>query len=326
MSEEYLWNRTGESDPEIARLEESLRALRYDPDRSRLAWPAIENRQRERRPWLWMLAAGVAAAALIAGISVILHERLSQNSGQAAWKLSWNGSTPRAVHRGQVVETGNDSGALLEADFIGEVTVGAESRLRVVESKKNEQRLALERGTIHALIWAPPKEFVVDTPSAKTIDLGCQYTLHVAADGNGLLKVETGWVAFEWRNLESFIPAGATCKTHPGQGPGIPYFDDAPAQLRAAVDRIDRNADKASLKIVLASARSRDGLTLWHLLSRTQGAERAEVFDRFQQLVQLPPSVTRDKILQGDPAAIDAAWNALDLGDTDWWREWKRKW
>jgi hypothetical protein len=33
------------------------------------------------------------------------------------------------------------------------------------------------RRTIHAYIWAPPGEFVVDTPSAVTVDLGCACTL-----------------------------------------------------------------------------------------------------------------------------------------------------
>jgi hypothetical protein len=36
--------------------------------------------------------------------------------------------------------------------------------------------------------------------------------------------------------------------------------------------------------------------------------------------------VTRESILRGDPAAIDSAWDALDLGNTDWWRKWKRGW
>jgi len=31
-------------------------------------------------------------------------------------------------------------------------------------------------------------------------------------------------------------------------------------------------------------------------------------------------------VLRGDPEALDGAWNALDLGSADWWREWKRKW
>jgi hypothetical protein len=229
------------------------------------------------------------------------------------------------VHSGQLIETGT-SAARLQSDFVGEVRVGPDSRLRVVESTKDEQRLDLQHGTIHALIWAPPKQFIVDTPSSKTIDLGCQYTLHVAPDGSGHLEVETGWVAFQWKNLESFIPAGAACVTSAGRGPGTPYFDDAPAELRVALERFDTSSDPKALRTVLISARRRDALTLWHLLSRTEGTARGEVFDRLAELIHVPAQVTKEKIVSGDQSAINAAWNALELGDTGWWREWKRRW
>ncbi len=280
-----------------------------------------EARPARRHLWLGWCA---AAAALI--ITVTLSVRVVRAPTQSPWKVSWNGAKPLGLRNGQVIDTGSHSAARLESEFVGEVQVDAESRLRVVQSNKDEQRFALEHGTIHALIWAPPREFVVDTPSAKTVDLGCQYTLHVGADGTGLLNVETGWVAFQWHDLESFIPAGAACETTPGKGPGVPYFRDSPVALRRAVAQFDASGDFDAVRVILSSARPQDGLTLWHLLTRTEGMQRGVVFDRFSELVKLPASVTRAKILEGDPGAIDAAWNALDLGDTDWWREWKRKW
>ncbi len=325
MNEEYLWNRKGDADPEVARLERLLQPLQYQPDASRLPRIAPKMAPVSRRGWLW--ASAIAAAAMITvAISWNMRPRQPGPTSDSSWTLSWNNSTPQAIHGGQIIDTGARSAARLESDFIGEVNVDPQSRLRFVRSTKDEQRLALERGTIHAYIWAPPREFVVDTPSSTTVDLGCQYTLHVAPDGTGLLNVEMGWVAFQWHDVESFIPAGAACTTRPERGPGTPYFSDAPAELKTAVVQFDNHGGTNALETVLYSARPRDGLTLWHLLSRTKGAQRGEVFTRFAELVKLPPSITREKILGGDPAALDAAWNALNLGDTDWWREWKRRW
>jgi len=196
----------------------------------------------------------------------------------------------------------------------------------LVRAREDEQRLALEYGTIHALIWAPPAKFVVDTPSARAVDLGCQYTLTVSKDGVGFLSVQTGWVAFQTQKLESFIPAGAACTTHKGRGPDTPHFVDAPEALVKAVAEFDLGGADEPLRRALAAARARDALTLWHLLQRTKSQQRGEVFDRFAVLVALPSSVTRETILRGDPSAMDAAWDALHLGDTSWWREWKRQW
>ena len=324
MNEDYLWNRTGDPDSEITELEELLEPLRYKQKPASLRSLAAKDRYcRQSRYWRW---AGLAAAALlVAAIGLGLWRYVSHTREDSAWKLSCNGATSQAVRTGQTIETGQ-SVAHLESEFIGEVHVGPGSRLRILRATRDEQRLALEHGTIHAYIWAPPRQFVVDTPSATTIDLGCKYTLHVAPDGTGSLDVEMGWVAFQWENLESFIPANASCRTRPGRGPGTPHFSDAPAGLISALDRFDENGDSKALSLILAAARPRDALTLWHLLSRTQGIPRAQVFARFSELVTLPPTVTKENILRGDPASIDAAWNALDLGNTDWWREWKRHW
>jgi hypothetical protein len=230
------------------------------------------------------------------------------------------------VRAGQTIETSARNQATLESEFVGTVRIAPASQVRVLSVHGEEQRFALDRGTIHALIWAPPTRFAVDTPWAKAIDLGCQYTLHVGPGGAGLLTVETGWVAFQWKRLESFIPAEAACKTRAETGPGTPYFLDAPAVLTKAIESFDSTGDSKALATVLSAARQRDALTLWHLLRRTQGTQRGEVFDRLNTLVALPSEANRAAILRGDRSAIDAAWNALQLGDTNWWREWERQW
>ena len=301
MNEDYLWDRSGEPDAGIAHLEQVLGRLRW--------------REKKRRRWPWIAASAAAAALLLIGLSMHI------SSPATSWTLSIAGKAPTAVRAGQVLTQGT-----IESDFVGEVEIEPKSRLRMLSSKASEHRMALDHGTIHAVIWAPPAAFVVDTPSAKTVDLGCRYTLRVAPDGAGFLTVETGWVAFQWKNLESFIPAGAACTTRPGHGPDTPHFLDAPQNLVASVARFDRTQDPQALAAGLDAARPHDALTLWHLLERTQGAERAEVFDRFAALVKLSPEVTREAVLRGDQKAMDVAWNALQLGDTSWWREWKRAW
>ena len=161
-------------------------------------------------------------------------------------------------------------------------------------------------------------------PSATAVDLGCAYTLEVDATGAGLLRVTHGWVAFDDHGRESFVPEGAACRTRPGPGPGTPWYEDARTPFTEALERLDsRPDDRGALAIVLAEARPRDALTLWHLLSRVGGDERALVFDRLAAIVSLPASVTRDGIVAGDREMLDAAWDALGLGVTTWWRLWK---
>ncbi len=55
------------------------------------------------------------------------------------------------------------------------------------------------------------------------------------------------------------------------------------AKLSTVFDLTEQSTDARSkqLNTVLSQARPRDGLTLWHLLSRTTGPERAQVYARF---------------------------------------------
>jgi hypothetical protein len=320
MADEYLWNREGEPDGDVARLERLLRGLRYEPKPVSFTMPA----QERTRSTGWIMAA-IAAMGIVA-LAIGWRTWIAPATAESMWTISWNGKSAQRVRNGQLIVTEKGSAAKLESGFVGEVELGPDSRLRVVASSRDRQLLSLQRGTMHAFIWAPPREFVVDTPSATTVDLGCAYTLHVAPDGTGLLTVEMGWVAFQWRDIECFIPAGAACTTKPGRGPGTPHFTDAPAQLQSRLAQFDADRDPAALAVVLSAARPRDALTLWHLLGRTRGVERGEVFDRFSELVKLPPDATRARILAGDAKAMDASWNALGLGNTDWWRGWKRRW
>ncbi len=304
-NEDYLWDRSGEPDAEIVRLEGLLGQLR----------------QQQRKPNRTWLVFATAAAIVVASITGAFFWKKPELTD---WSLVVQGRQAQGVRRGEVIETAAGERAMLESESVGEVSIEPQSKLRLAKSAKQEQRFALEHGTIHAFIWAPPTEFVVDTPAARATDLGCQYTLTVSPGGDGMLSVTLGWVAFESHGLESFIPAGARCRMDKRHGAGTPYRGDATPEFVAALGRFDATHEPAALDMLLRLARKEDALTLWHLLSRTQDGERAKVFAAFSAKVTLPPAVTAEAILRGDRSAFDAAWNALDLGDTTWWRTWKQ--
>ena len=213
--------------------------------------------------------------------------------------------------------------ARIDVSTIGQVTVDPDTRVRLVATREGHHELALARGTLHAVISAPPGQFIVNTPSSKATDLGCVYSLTVDEDGTGLLSVTAGWVAFEFNGVESFVPGGASARTDPRFGPGTPRYDDA--AFVDALDRFDRGVDRRfALPFVLEHARQKDAMTLWHLLARTTDTERPAVIDALERIVPMPIGVTRDAVQHLDRAALDLWWNALGLDDASWWRTWKR--
>jgi hypothetical protein len=222
---------------------------------------------------------------------------------------------------GEWLETDADSRAQISVANIGQVEVDPGTRLRLVSTKLTEHRIELAHGRMHARIWAPPRLFFVDTPSAVAADLGCAYTLEVDDKGRSLLRVTSGWVAFETKDRESMVPAGAACATQPGTGPGTPFFEDANESFLDALARFDfAHGGADALASVLKEARARDTLTLWHLLARTSGADRTNVYERLAQLAPPPANVTRAGALALDRRMLDDWKGSLEstwLGGSD---------
>ncbi len=279
-----------------------------------------------------------AAAAMLLAISLSVFWYQARMTQRPSWEVTRIEGAPKIGSKsvgeagklrvGEWLVTDDSSSAKISVGEIGEVQIAPGSRVRLLEAKTNEHRLALERGKMQAFIYAPPRQFYVDTPSAVAVDLGCAYTLEVDAAGQGLLSVIGGWVAFEWKGRESFVPAMAMCVTRPDYGPGTPYFSDASEDFQNALAIFDvtepgSEARSNALQSVLSKSRKRDALTLWHLLAGADGADRLRVFNRLAELVPPPPQATLDAVMRVDRDALDLWWEKLELGSAEWWRIWK---
>lgn len=309
----------------VARIVASARQLRTPIAPHRDLWPELERKIRtapayESAPSTgWRVPAIRWLLPLAAAASVAIAMRFGETPAarphrtEDGWAVAAVAGTPRLGSRsfqgeaslklGQWLETDATSRAKVAVGAIGEVRVEPNSRLRLVNASPTEHRLELARGGMRALIWAPPRLFFVNTPSATAVDLGCAYTLNVDDEGAGELHVTSGYVALEHGERESIIPAGAMCLTRPGVGPGTPFAADAPAALRSAVIAFDfERGSSAALAAILNHIRDADVVTLWHLLARTSDADRMRVYETLARLRPAPAGVTRDGILAGDLA------------------------
>ena len=343
---DYLWDKSGEADPEIQRLEGLL--SRFQHEGAVPEFPEIPRARRWRLfPLQMRMLPAFAVATVILAISVaavLLYVRKPAAASISGWNVARlagapkvgrktisEGTGPATLRVGQTLETDSASRASLQDDSTGQIEIDPSTRLRLLNTGSGLKRIALDRGTIHAYIWADPGQFVVETPSAVAVDLGCEYTLHVDDSGAGTIRTSLGWVGFKLNGREAFIPAGAACATKPKTGPGTPYFEDASPEFRGALSNFDFEDTTAQqrsedLAIVLAQARKRDALTLWHLLVRVDEAQRAAVYERLAVLIPPPKDVSREGILHLDQPMIDAWWNELEFDDISVWRYWERSW
>lgn len=276
---DYLFDRRGPIDLDVARLERTLAVYRH---RRRRTWPAA-----------------LAVAAMIAlGIGV------------AGWwvnqPMAWGAHTASCAGcvwaPGEALDTSQEARASLERR--GTLVAAAGTSVRRLPDAEGA-RLALEQGEIRVELVAPPRWLIVSLPGVSLVDLGCAYTARVDPSGHGAVAVDAGWVALEGSGPASRLPAGTMAATWPDGRTGLPVHHGASDALIAAVDAFDLG--RAGPGAVLAAAtRAQDALTVWHLVERTEGAQRRAVIDALDALV--PGDLPRSDLLSSlDPTALDAS-------------------
>lgn len=303
MSEQYEWDKTGDATEEMRSLEGIMAHLRYDQPLA-----AVRKNSHAKR-WL----AFAMAAAVLLGVGASLWwgrqettvattspatngcERAKEGS---AWSVTALRGAPRCGNEsitataslsiGTAVETDPESSAEILVANIGRVVLEPNSRVALASSSATEHRMQLEYGIMHAQINAPPRLFLVQTPAALAVDLGCAYTLEVTPDDNTHLHVTHGYVSLENDKDTIYVPAGYRSDSFVGIGTTIPYASDAPGSLVEAVRALVHtpHSEAAFATVLRASTEPKDTLGLWHLLSRSDHCEAAT--RRMQEIAQLP--------------------------------------
>jgi ferric-dicitrate binding protein FerR (iron transport regulator) len=221
---DYLFDKQGEPDPEVERLERVLSPLAY-----RGVAPRLPQRRARRGYVVAATLSAIAAAMLLAlllarpwhpaasGWAATVRDGAASRDGHAL-----TGATQLPV--GAWLDTGSAHVRLVVAD-IGTVELSPRTRARIVATGPTRHELQLERGTLVAAIDAPPRRFVVATPRAVVTHLGC--AVEQSVDESGRLVVTGGRVAVLAGGApEVVVPAGARVDLSE-HGAGAPYVPAA---------------------------------------------------------------------------------------------------
>jgi len=337
MDNDYLWDRSGPVDPEIARLERLLgaHAHTHAPRRVRSAIRVKPAPRAHRRRWRVAFATAAVITVCAIGTRAWFQQRLQWNAGQPWRVIAQQGDVridgraqqARALALDGTLETGADAMTRLRAAGIGEVAIGAGSRLRLVETRTGRHRVHLEQGSLWARVWAPPGQFGVGVAGAEVIDLGCEFLLKVDADGNGSLSVLSGWVQVDNLRREVLVPQGTRVRVNGDGAAGTPYAVSATPAFVAALEAIDaRNGDVDphgdEIRRLLGASRPQDAISLLVLLRDYPPLAEGPLFERLAAMLPTPLA-TRDAWNSDRMSVLNAWWDALPYPRVKrWWTQW----
>lgn len=302
MSDDYLWDRSGTPDPDVAKLEGLLSPLAHTA-------PLDEVRMRRpRRARWWIAGALVAAAAAVAIYVALPRPGASSCRGGDGFAFEGLGGavscsgaqvTKGVLPVGGTLDTGSYGATLTIAD-IGHARLGANTQLRLARTDSERHQLALERGTMHAKVIAPPRLFAVTTPHAEVVDLGCEYDITIDDRGAGDIRVTNGLVELATKaGGVVVVPEGCAATILPGKQPGLPICAASTPAVRDAAVRYDRG-DAGAVDAILAAADRRDAVTLFALAAVDEPRRRA-ILARLYELSPPP-----DAVIDVDSALVNA--------------------
>ena len=300
--EDYLWDPKAKPASGVQRVEAKVQGERLES-----AQKFVAPRRGSRRA---LVVAVFALAAVVLAVVLRPEPIPPRPVGPALAVARAGGEDPRGLTLDKPLVTGTEQ-ATVKLGY-GEIALQPNSTLRLVKFEKNEHRLALDRGTLRAVVDAPPRLFNVDVPGGQVVDLGCAYTLSVRDDGSKEVVVETGYVELEGAGRRVTVPAGARTSYAKAGWPRAPVDQQATAAWSDTLRAFEDDPAGGDAAALVAAAGELDAVSLWNVLPHAPADKRAVISKRIKELTgEAPNPWSADELAALKPAAMDAAWNAV---------------
>ena len=191
------------------------------------------------------------------------------------------------------IETDENSSVTVTIPEMGRLLIDNSS---IVSRTKNNNEITVDKGQIRKLEGDASNVFTVLTPLAKFTELykGGAFKLNVEDNGACKLNVESGWVMVNIKEFDSYVPKSFNCLITRGKY-AIPYPEDSSPQLISLLENFTGINDP-SIGTILSLITRNESLSLWHILQLVSSENRFLVFDKLNEFVPIPSSVTKEGI------------------------------
>lgn len=315
---DYLWDRSGPSDPVVSDLERVLEGARH-----RGTPPARIPAIRPVRRWAWVALA--AAVVIVVALGAYLARPKPPTRGEPTWTIAGAGGP---VPGGRVFRESAPGGERSGLEFFavdnselqsvqgGRVTAEAGSTVRVFDLGTNAQRVALASGAVFTQPSKSALPIEIETPwGIASVRPGTSARVRVTREG-GEVEVKDGRVDFGGPGMSPRVPGGCVASLGPGGGVGLPYRSGASPEFRDVVRKLESIGDAAVLARLLPSllkdADPRlEGVTFWNLMWRVDESGRKWLVGAWRGRAKSDAVQNEEGLIRLDVGAMDAWWKAL---------------
>jgi len=343
VSDDYLWDKSGEPDPTVVALEELLGPMGHDASTPMMTTTATtthgatdeRQRRKEARAQASRAYWKVLAAVFVLMVLGFAAYRFSLESvdkggekGPAPIAVSKQpplrlGQKTAPVAEGETIVAGPGRPTALQVGSYGSVSLAAGTRVRVKRNSTERVLLELPKGSLDVRLKevAPARFFQVDTPAGRVVDLGCEYTLDVDKAGGLELDMRSGWVAIEHSAGRVIVPAGATASSTKVAGPRIPVMNATEPPILDALKAYETSSEwgdqrAQATRLLNLLGQPHDTLIAWHLLGHVDDGVAGRAHQVLTRITNKPLAVKTADNARPTPTERDV-W-ATHLYETVW--------
>lgn len=334
---DYLWDKSGPPDPEIARLEQLLAPFAHG-DRAAPDLAANPLKFRPAPASRWKRFA-LAAAIVLAGVVALIVFRSSRPTPTpTSWtiaritgKVEVGDLERLKIGQDQfarTLTTGADARVTITAPGGATIHVEPETRVQLLDITPGVPSLQLAQGRIYTEAWASatpssgqsiaPCEIITPAGVA-VVSPDTSALFEFGANALGRVEIKVGGIEFRDGTRVTRMLGLTTTLLSERVGVGTPYASDAPGAYRKVLAILDEHLSEKSptkgraplLQELLRDSRPADAVTLWNLLWRVSPAERDDVLTRLVALLPMKGAPRIEREGQIDEAAMDALWKTI---------------
>lgn len=193
-----------------------------------------------------------------------------------------------------IIETNEFSSVTLMMPELGKLLVDNST---TVSRTKNSNEIKLDNGQIKKFEENASDILTVITPLAKITELykGSAFKLSATPGGSSRLIVESGWVVISINEFDTYVPKNFDCQITKGRY-AVPYPSDSSPQLISLLQNFSGINDP-SVGTILTQMTKKESLSIWHIIQLISTENRSIAFDRLNEFIPVPSSVTKEGIL-----------------------------
>lgn len=217
------------------------------------------------------------------------------------------------LEQGETLTADKTSHITLHIPDVGRIELSPSSSVELEKAKEGDNTVKVNYGSVKVISTVLMPNIRIALASSIVFDKAGTFSISVDNNRNANVKVESGFVEIDYKEISTFVKEGFTCSINDNYRPGIPVRTNAPDTLKREIGKFDYfNGGRESVEKIVSLAKDSDMPTLLSMIPFASRQQREMLFQAVVNYFPPPLGVTRLGIVNGDKDMLYKWWEDIE--------------